>query len=227
MVAATMYFVPRHGAAVVPSIVVPGIVVPGRVGRGYGRSLCSLILSVLALFGLLLVASAPARAADPAVQYMDKVAKELMAAARSRSPAAINSVITRHADLGNIGLYALGDSRSRLDPADRASYVSGMARFIARYAATEAPKYPIAKITFVAESRKAQYGLAVDSTVTLQDGSSYDVVWLLSGAGSTFRVRDAQVLSFWMTPFLKKLFEEYIAQNNGNVKALVAVLQRQ
>jgi phospholipid transport system substrate-binding protein len=111
--------------------------------------------------------------------------------------------------------------------ADRTAYTTGMARFIARYASTEAPKYPIAKITFVPESRKAQYGLAVDSTVTLQDGSTYDVVWLLSNAGATYRVRDAQVLSFWMTPFLKKLFEEYIAQNNGNVKALVAVLQRQ
>jgi phospholipid transport system substrate-binding protein len=217
MVADTMYSMPKHyGAAF-----------RGELGSGYRRRLSAMVLSVLTVFGLLLVASAPAQAADPAVQYMDRVAKELMAAARSRSPAAINSVITRHADLGNIGLYALGDSRSRLDPADRTSYVSGMARFISRYAATEAPKYPIAKITFVAESRKAQYGLAVDSTVTLQDGSSYDVVWLLSSAGSTYRVRDAQVLSFWMTPFLKKLFEEYIAQNNGNVKALVAVLQRQ
>jgi phospholipid transport system substrate-binding protein len=189
-------------------------------------------LSAAGLMGLMVMmgtvmGATPAHAADPAVVYMDRVAKELIAAARSRSPAAINSVITRHADLGNIGLYALGDSRSRLDPADRAAYTTGMARFIARYASTEAPKYPIAKITFVPESRRAQYGLAVDSTVTLQDGSSYDVVWLLSNAGATYRVRDAQVLSFWMTPFLKKLFEEYIAQNNGNVKALVAVLQRQ
>jgi phospholipid transport system substrate-binding protein len=181
----------------------------------------------LALTCVTLTTISAARAADPAVQYMDKVAKELIAASRTRSPAAINTVITRHADLGSIGLYALGESRPRLDPADKTNYVSGMARFIARYAATEAPKYPIAKITFVAESRRAQYGLAVDSTVTLVDGSSYDVVWLLVGGGSSYRVRDAQVMSFWMTPFLKKLFEEYIAQNNGNVKALVAVLQRQ
>jgi phospholipid transport system substrate-binding protein len=182
---------------------------------------------VLGCMSIMLATTDGARAADPAVIYMDRVAKELIAASRTRSPAAINSVITRHADLGSIGLYALGESRPRLDPSDKTNYVTGMARFISRYAATEAPKYPIAKITFVPESRRAQYGLAVDSTVTLVDGSSYDVVWLLVGGGSSYRVRDAQVLSFWMTPFLKKLFEEYIAQNNGNVKALVAVLQRQ
>jgi hypothetical protein len=29
-----------------------------------------------------------------------------------------------------------------------------------------------------------------------------------------------------MTPFLKQLFENYIVENGGNVKALVAVLTR-
>ena len=66
----------------------------------------------------------------------------------------------------------------------------------------------------------------VDSTITLQDGQSYEVAWMLTKIGSTYRVRDAQAMGFWMTPFLKKLFEDYIAQNGGNVKSLVAVLQR-
>jgi hypothetical protein len=39
-------------------------------------------------------------------------------------------------------------------------------------------------------------------------------------------VRDAMVLGFWMTPFLKKLFEDYIAQNGGNPRALTAALNR-
>jgi hypothetical protein len=29
-----------------------------------------------------------------------------------------------------------------------------------------------------------------------------------------------------MTPFLKKLFEDYVGQNGGSVKTLVSVLQR-
>ena len=39
-------------------------------------------------------------------------------------------------------------------------------------------------------------------------------------------MRDAMVLGLWMTPFLKKLFEDYIAQNGGNPRALVAALNR-
>ena len=52
------------------------------------------------------------------------------------------------------------------------------------------------------------------------------MAWLLVKYGSNYRVRDAQAMGFWMSPFLKKLFEDYIAQNGGNVKALVQVLQR-
>ena len=174
-----------------------------------------------------LVPAQRAEAADAAVQYMDRIAKDLLAAARTRSSGAMADTINRHADLGGIGLYSLGDYRSRLEPADRGPYYAGMVRFLARYASTEAPKYPVASIKFAPESRRAKYGLMVDSTLVLKDGSSYEVSWLLiPTGGGAYRVRDAQVLGFWMTPFLKKLFEDYIAQHNGSVKALVAVLNR-
>ena len=68
--------------------------------------------------------------------------------------------------------------------------------------------------------------LVGSSRITLRDGSTYDVRWLLSKYGGTYRVRDAMVYGFWMTPFLRKIFEEYIAQHSGNVKALVAVLNK-
>ena len=36
----------------------------------------------------------------------------------------------------------------------------------------------------------------------------------------------AMVLGFWMTPFLKTLFEDYITKNGGNPRALTAALNR-
>ena len=59
----------------------------------------------------------------------------------------------------------------------------------------------------------------------LADGSAYDVRWLLARHGTGFKVRDAMVLGFWMTPFLKKLFEDYIAQNGGNPRALTCRIE--
>lgn len=191
------------------------------------KSITAVILAVMALTtAISSMAKAAAAAGDPAVLYMERVSKELMSAARTRSPQAMQLAVARHGDVAQIGIYALGDYRTRLDSVDREPYLSGMTRFIGRYAANEAPKYPVASVKFAQESRRAKYGLMVDSTITLRDGTSYEVAWMLTKIGNSYRVRDAQAMGFWMTPFLKKLFEDYIAQNGGNVKSLVAVLQR-
>jgi phospholipid transport system substrate-binding protein len=168
----------------------------------------------------------PAAAADPAVKFMAQVGRELMAAARTRSPGVIASVIQRYGDVSYIGLYSLGSYRSQLSTADRVTYYGGMVRFISRYAASEAPKYPIARVEWVDESIRGANGVMVDSKIVLEDGSEYEVRWLLAKSGDSYKVRDAMVVGFWMTPFLKKLFEDYIAENGGNPSALIAALNR-
>lgn len=167
----------------------------------------------------------PAQAADPAVAFMDRVARELLAATRSKSPELVSSVVHRYADTGYIGNYALGNYRGKLAPEDRVSYINGMVRFIGRYAAQEAPKYPVSGYKILG-SVQGGAGLMVDTQINLRDGTSHEVRWLLTRFGATYRVRDAMVYGFWMTPFMKKLFENHIAEHGGNVKALVAVLNR-
>ena len=172
------------------------------------------------------VAGAPARAADPAVVFMAQVGKELMAAARTRSAGAMAGAVERHADLTRIGLYSLGEYRARLPQEERPSYFSGMARFIGRYAAAESPKYQVARVEWASQSIRSGSGVMVDSRVVMSDGSGYDVRWALTRYGASYKVRDAMVLGFWMTPFLKSLFEDYIAKNGGNPRALTAALNR-
>lgn len=180
----------------------------------------TLLMLLLGAFG-----AGTARAADPAVVFMDKVGRELLAASRSKSPELIASVVQRYADVAYIGPYSLGSYRSQLQPADKPSYINGMSKFIGRYAAQQSPKYPIAKYEILS-SLQGGSGLMVDSRITLRDGSVYDVRWLLAKYGTTYRVRDAMVYGFWMTPFLRQIFEKYVAENGGSVKALVAVLNR-
>lgn len=185
---------------------------------------------VAVLLATVLVAASgmprPTQAADPAVVYMAGVGRELMAAARSRSPSMMAQVIQKHGDIAYIGLYALGSYRPKLSSADKPEFYAGTTRFMARYAANEAPKYPIAKVEWVNESVRGGSGIMVDSTVTLRDGSTYDVRWLVSKSGGSYKVRDAMVYGFWMTPFLKKMFEDYVSENGGNVRALTAALNR-
>ena len=200
---------------------------PIACGRPRWRQMACLTASISA--GLTVVWAAlatPARAADPAVVFMAQVGKDLMAAARSRSPSMMAAVVERHGDVAQIGLYSLGEYRTRLAQSERPGYYQGMARFIGRYAASEAPKYPVARVEWSNQSVRGASGLMVDSRVVLADGSSYDVRWLLFKYGNSYKVRDAMVLGFWMTPFLKNLFEDYISKNGGNPRALTSALGR-
>ena len=138
----------------------------------------------------------------------------------------MSSVVQRYADVSYIGLFSLGTYRAQLTATERPTYYSGMVKFIGRYAANEAPKYTVSKIEWSDQSIRGASGTMVDSKITLSDGNTYDVRWLLVKQGGNYKVRDAMVVGFWMTPFLKKLFEDYIAQNGGNPRALVTALNR-
>jgi phospholipid transport system substrate-binding protein len=161
-----------------------------------------------------------------AVAYMDKASKEIIAASRTRSLATLQSAIMRHSDLGYMGGIGLGDYRDKLPPNDKQSYYTGMTRFMAKYALSESQKYQVSHLTFQPVGRPAKYGLMVDSTVHMRDGSSYDVQWMLNKTGGSYKIRDAQILTFWMTPQLQRLFTNYIGENGGNVKALLVALNR-
>lgn len=183
-----------------------------------------------ALLGVILsVAGAGRASADEAANYVQRMTRDLIAANRASDPRSFSDTLNRHANIGAIGTYALGAYQSKLRPEDKSGYFVGMVRFISRYAATESQKYQVSHVQVTGPSRKVAAGVMVDTKVHLRDGQSYDVQWLLQPTGGTFKVRDAKVQvllgDYWMTPFLKDLFEKYIA-DNGSVAALVLALNR-
>jgi len=188
-------------------------------------SASGVIVALAALMAPLVLGAVSAAAESPA-RYMQRVANELVNAQRSGSATAYARAIRSHADVPSIGLYSLGSYARGLPRSQRTSYYSGMVKFISRYAAKEGANYPVARAVVVGQSGETKEGVYVDSVVTLQDGATYDVRWWLVRRGKVFKVRDAQVIGFWMSPFLKNLFENYISENGGNPKALVLALNR-
>ncbi len=183
-------------------------------------------LTAALVCGAWLLAGAGMAAAETATAYMQRVANELVTASRSGSTLQFAAVIRNHADVPWLGLNSLGSYARTLPAADRPTYYNGMVNFIGKYAAKEAPKYPVASAVIAGQAGETKEGIEVDSRVTLKSGESYDVRWLLVRRGSGYKVRDAQVVGFWMSPFLKNLFENYISENGGNPKALVVALNR-
>lgn len=180
----------------------------------------------LSAFGLfLLVLMTPARA-ETAAAFMQRAANDLMAANRSQSPAAFSSAMRRYGDLPGIGLSSLGDYAGALPKPDRPLYYNGVVNFISRYAARESGKFAIDRASILGQGEEDATGASVETRVWLKNGESYDVRWKLIRSGASYKIRDAQVLGFWMTPFLADLFQKYIAENGGSSKALILALNR-
>ena len=181
--------------------------------------------AALAVLGLVLLAPRTAHA-ETATAFMQRAANDLLAANRTQSPMAFGSALRRYGDLPGIGLSSLGQYANGLPKPDRPLYFSGVVNFISRYAAKESGKFAIEKATILGQSEEDATGASVESRVWLRSGESYDVRWKLIRAGSSYKIRDAQVLGFWMTPFLADLFQKYIAENGGSSKALILALNR-
>lgn len=190
--------------------------------RGSGGRISLAAILAAAILGVL---AGHARAETPAA-YMQRVANELMAASRTGSSSAMAAVIRAHADIPSIGLTALGDYREKLPQSDRPAYYNGMINFIARYGAKEAPKYPVGKTVMVGQSQANSVTSYVDSRITLRNGSTYDVRWIINRRGGTYKVRDAELIGYRMSNFLDTLFQNYIGENGGNPRNLVIALNK-
>lgn len=188
-------------------------------------ALRAIALAPLLALALLAFVAPSARAESPAA-YMQRVQNELLAAQRTGSISAYSNVLRRHMDIPSIGLTALGPHARTLPKSERPAYYAGMISFISKYSAKEGPKYPVASAVVTGQSSGSAGGTDVDSRITLRSGESYDIRWKVVRRGNTYKVRDAQVIGFWMSSFLDNLFQNYISENGNNPRALVMALNR-
>jgi phospholipid transport system substrate-binding protein len=170
--------------------------------------------------------SAATAQAETAAAFIQRASSDLIAANRAASTTSYAAALRRYGDVTGIGTIALGSYASSLPRDDRPLYYNGMVNFIARYAAKESAKYQVVKAAVLGQSDEDARGASVETRITLRSGETYDVRWQLVRSGGSFKIRDAQVLGFWMTPFLGTLFQNYIAENGGNSKALIMALNR-
>ena len=183
---------------------------------------------VLVCIGLVLAPAEKVDAArvDPAAKFMQKVANELQTAGRLGSRNAFHKSIKRYADISYIGTVSLGVYLPKLQKSKKKDYYSGVQRFMAKYFAIQSRNYKVSKAQILSQTKKQGRNILVDSRVYLSNGKSYKVTWKLVRSGKSYRVQDARVLGFWLTPFLRDAFVGYVKQNRGNVNSLIVALKR-
>ena len=180
----------------------------------------------LALSAVLYFGVSAAEAKSPAASYMERVAVELVKAGRTSSRSAFYQSIVRYADTRHIGTYSLGIYLPNLKNTRKKAYYDGVRRFVARYFAAQSRKYHVSRVEIQPNERKSGRSILVDSKIHLSSGTTYKVVWKLRKAGKGFQIQDARILGFWLTPFLRSAFVNYVKKNGGDVEKLIVALKR-
>lgn len=163
--------------------------------------------------------------AHPSVSFMNLVGKDMLHAHRQGTVSAFLRVIQRYADVPGISDYLLGEYE--VPQASQGTYQRGVANFISRYFAEQSRKYPIAKFEIGEATVGENKDIYVSSKVYLMSGQDYNVTWHLSWIGGSYEVIDAKVLGFSLTYWERGDFNQFLKKNNGDVKVLIAALNRQ
>ncbi|GAG11275.1 unnamed protein product, partial [marine sediment metagenome] len=167
-----------------------------------------------------------AASGDPAVRFMQKVASKLQTAGRLGSRSAFQKAIGSYADITYIGTVSLGVYLPKLKKSRKKDYYTGVKRFMARYFAVQSRNYKITKVQILSRTQKKGRNTLVTSRIYLSNGKNYNVTWKLVRSGKSYRIQDARILGFWLTPFLRDAFVGYVKQNSGSVNKLIVALKR-
>lgn len=193
----------------------------------------SFVLAVALTSMLLPVASGSGVAAadHPAISFTKKVADDLIRAQMVGTVPRFTAVIRRHADIPGISMYTLGNYSSRLPGGKKDQYFKGITAYIAHYFANQTRKYRVVKAEVLDAARGDGNDIVVNSRATLEDGSKYNVKFLVRPAGGSFKVVDVKVgvpvLGFVsLTYGMRGDVQRFLAKKGGDVNALIAALNR-
>jgi len=168
----------------------------------------------------------PAMAEEhPSVTFMNKLGEDLLHAHRLGTKSALLRVVLRYADIESIADASIGSVQ--IEDGDQSRYQHGVANFIARYIAEQSRTYPVAKFEVGEATVDKNKNVVVESKVYMMAGQTYSVSWQLNWVGNGYKVADARFLGFSMVNQERGIFSDYISKKEGDVKALIAALNRQ
>jgi len=179
---------------------------------------------VIAVTGVLaggLAVTAPVHAATncAAAPMINKVGRNLMAAAKSGSKSKFHSILKVYGDIPYIATRALGKYRKKVPASKRGTYNRLVGLYMAKGLAEYARKFSGRSFRIVRCNNSR-----VETSV--QRGTrSHKIVWKLR-KNSGFKIVDINVQNFWVAEALKTDLSRVMSESKGDYKALFSYLDK-
>jgi len=184
----------------------------------------------LVLFLMVLMASFMAKAENPAINFVDKLADkiltEVVTADKSKDEKEIlfRDAFTEAVDLKGVGQFVLGTAWKKTSEEERAAFLDAFTDLTVKTWADRFDLYTGQQIVFQG-TRNAERGqIYVDSVI--QDKQPVEVIWRLRPSKDSYKIVDIVVEGVSMASTYRNDYRAFLQQNSNSVPALTAELVR-
>ena len=184
----------------------------------------------LGVFFLSMLMSITAWAADPAIDFVDRLAdtilKEVVTSDKTKEEKErlFRETFTEAVDLKGVGQFVLGTAWKKSSEKEREAFLNAFTDLTVKTWADRFDLYTGQEIIFQG-TRNAERGqIYVDSVI--QDTQPVEVIWRLRPSKETYKIVDIVVEGVSMASTYRNDYRAFLQQNANSVPALITELQK-
>ena len=182
------------------------------------------------LFVLSLLMSITARAADPAIDFVDHLADKILSEVVTSDKSAeekeklFHESFTEAVDLKGVGQFVLGTAWKKATEDERTRFLNAFTDLTVKTWAARFNSYTGQEILFQG-TRNAERGqIYVDSVI--QDKQPVEVIWRVRPSKDTYKIVDIIVEGVSMASTYRNDYRAFLQQNGNSVLALAKELEK-
>lgn len=182
-------------------------------------------LTSTAALAAVFLSPTPVLADRGAEQFVNKVADQAIAAARSGSASAFRSLVRRNSAVSSVASFALGKYRRKLPASRRAEYNRLVTKLIVDLFIQNSRSFAGQSYVVQSSSSRSNKDIVVKGHLLFAGGRAATMEWRVIRSGSRYRIFDVRVKGVWLALQMRQEFVSVLANANGDFNALMRYLR--
>jgi len=133
-----------------------------------------------------------------------------------------NRLLSSHANMNSVALFALGPYRRKLPAKMKRRYQNLVKAYVAGLFVYYNDDFKGRRLEII-KSRKSGKSIIIDSKIKFP-GTDKPVKWRVYQRGNRYRVTDVNIRGIWLSIQMRQKFTQILKRNNGDFNALLKFL---
>jgi ABC-type transporter MlaC component len=174
-------------------------------------------------------ASGASYAGKPEEDYVQRVARDVLAAANSGAgngalKRKFNNILSQYVDTRNLAVISVGKFWKQMPAGRKAEYHQLVQRYISAFFVYYVDDFRGSSLNIKSVSKQGKFTTIASEIVSKKSGSE-PVRWRLVPSGGGYRIHDVNVRGIWLSLSLQDRFTDILKSSKGDFEPLFAELK--